>query len=63
MRMQPPSTAQLPAGSMLALRAVPELTEPAESDAIDEVRRTSFDRKAELYDAVRPSYPRRSSMT
>lgn len=42
---------------MLALGAVPELTEPANSDAIDEARRTSFDRKAELYDAVRPSYP------
>lgn len=25
--------------------------------AIDETQRTSFDRKAELYDAVRPSYP------
>jgi hypothetical protein len=52
--MQPSPTAQLPATSMLAFRAVPE---PAEPDAIDEARRTSFDRKAKLYDAVRPSYP------
>ena len=39
---------------MLAFRPVPR---PAQSDPIDEARRTSFDRKAELYDAVRPSYP------
>lgn len=30
---------------------------PAGSELIDEARRTSFDHRAELYDAMRPSYP------
>jgi SAM-dependent methyltransferase len=33
------------------------VTERIAESVIDEARRTSFDRKAELYDAVRPSYP------
>ena len=40
---------------------MPAPTEPAEpvdpAGGIDEGRRTSFDHNAELYDAVRPSYP------
>ncbi|HEU4730714.1 MAG TPA: class I SAM-dependent methyltransferase [Kofleriaceae bacterium] len=38
---------------------MPEPTEPdrAGRETIDEARRTSFDHRAELYDAVRPSYP------
>jgi SAM-dependent methyltransferase len=36
---------------------VSEPVKPAPDDPVDEARRTSFDRKAELYDAVRPSYP------
>ena len=43
--------------SRASFRAVAESTERAGSDGIDQARRTSFDRKAELYDAVRPSYP------
>lgn len=45
---------------MLACRAMSAPTEPAASagsEPIDEARRTSFDHRAELYDAMRPSYP------
>jgi SAM-dependent methyltransferase len=36
---------------------VPEPEPEDEVDVLDEARRTSFDANAELYDAVRPSYP------
>jgi SAM-dependent methyltransferase len=53
--MPAPTDPTVPAGSAGAGALPGEL--PEEVEVIDEARRTSFDHKAELYDAMRPSYP------